>query len=189
MKNDNGTGLIIEEWLRLRHRLIPYLYSAAYRTHRSGRALIEPLYYEWDTPCAYQYKNQNLFGDQLWVIPAGRRLRVLFKELDWDKTEITVYEDGKPMTLPLSLTDSAAVEFPFTAGCSYKIDARFTPKTKLDVLKDRTLDILLHSEHHPYYSKTNAWRELLKIEDLTEFVWTLEKSFSPVIVEKILESF
>ena len=122
------------------------------------------------------------------VIPADRSLRLLFKNLDWDKTEITVYEDGKPMTLPLSLTDSAAVEFAFDASCTYKVEARFTPKTKLDVLKDRTLDILMHSESE-YYNKTQAWRELLKIEDLTEFVWTLERSFSPVIVEKILESF
>ena len=41
----NGTGLIAEEFLRLRHRLIPYLYNADYRTHTDGIALVEPLYY------------------------------------------------------------------------------------------------------------------------------------------------
>lgn len=317
---DNGTGHLVEEWLRLRHKLIPYLYSASYRTHRDGRALIEPLYYEWDTPLAYQYKNQYLFGDQLlvipitqkshadgfsrvrawipegtWtdiftgdqyvipqggaektlirslnsipvlarsgavlplsrdkgnsvanpteldvciftgngsftlyedglqdgdsalattvfktsyketqgcavqtvsieasgecsVIPANRKLRMLFKNLDWDKTKITVFENGKPLSLAPCLTDSAAVEFPFSAACTYRIEARFTPKSELERLKDRALHVLLHSEYHNN-AKTLAWRELLAIDDLAKFVFKLERSpyLSPLIVERILE--
>lgn len=66
---ENGAGLIAAEWLRLRHSLIPYLYAASYRTHTKGKALIEPLYYEWDTPKAYEYKNEYLFGGQLLVAP------------------------------------------------------------------------------------------------------------------------
>lgn len=66
----NGTGLIAEEFLRLRHKLIPYIYSANYRTHRNGQALVEPLYYyEPDNPLAYQYKNEYYFGGQLLVAP------------------------------------------------------------------------------------------------------------------------
>ena len=42
----SGTGLIVEEFLRFRHKMIPYLYSSAYRTYAEGIALIEPLYYE-----------------------------------------------------------------------------------------------------------------------------------------------
>ena len=65
----NGAGHIVAEWLRFRHKLIPYLYSASRRTHTDGLALVEPLYYEWNTSKAYEYKTQYLFGGQLLVIP------------------------------------------------------------------------------------------------------------------------
>ena len=65
----NGAGEIVKEWLRLRHKLLPYLYSASYRTHESGIALIEPLYYEWDLPKAYEYDREYLFGGQMLVVP------------------------------------------------------------------------------------------------------------------------
>ena len=65
----NGTGEIAKKWLILRHKLIPFLYSASHFTSVEGQALIEPLYYEWDEENAYKYKNQYLFGGQLLVIP------------------------------------------------------------------------------------------------------------------------
>ena len=65
----NGAGELVKKWMKLRHQMIPYLYSAAYRTNNEGLALIEPLYYEWDLPEAYKYKNEYLFGGQLLVIP------------------------------------------------------------------------------------------------------------------------
>jgi alpha-glucosidase (family GH31 glycosyl hydrolase) len=65
----NGAGEIVKEWLRLRHKLLPYLYSASYRTHENGLALIEPLYYEWDLPKAYEYDREYLFGGQMLVVP------------------------------------------------------------------------------------------------------------------------
>ena len=66
----NGTGLIAEEFLRLRHRMIPYLYSAMLDTNEHGRALIEPMYYEYpEEENAYRYRNQYLFGGQLLVRP------------------------------------------------------------------------------------------------------------------------
>ena len=69
----NGTGLIVEEWLRFRHKMIPYLYSCAYRTHNEGIALIEPLYYRNDTPQAYEYKNEYYFGSELLVAPITQK--------------------------------------------------------------------------------------------------------------------
>ena len=42
-----GTGLIAEEFLRLRHRMIPFLYSASYENTDNGLALIEPMYYAY----------------------------------------------------------------------------------------------------------------------------------------------
>ncbi|MBQ4268242.1 MAG: alpha-xylosidase, partial [Clostridia bacterium] len=65
----NGAGEIAKKWLRFRHQLIPYLYTAAYRAREFGEALIEPLYYEWKTPQAYKFVNEYLFGGQMLVLP------------------------------------------------------------------------------------------------------------------------
>ncbi len=56
--------------LRLRHRLIPYLYSMNYRCHAQGEQLIQPMYYAYsESPQAYRYQNQYSFGDSLTVCP------------------------------------------------------------------------------------------------------------------------
>ena len=69
----NGTGLIAEEFLRLRHRMIPFLYSASYDTHTDGRALIEPMYYVYpEQEAAYKCDGQYMFSDQLIVAPITR---------------------------------------------------------------------------------------------------------------------
>lgn len=61
---------IMKEWLRLRHKLIPYLYTCMERTHRLGEALVRPLYHRWpNAPEAYQFPNQYLFGPSLMVCP------------------------------------------------------------------------------------------------------------------------
>ena len=64
-----AAGYIAQEFLRFRHALTPYLYTAAKRTATEGRALVEPLYYEWDCPQAYQQKTEYLFGEKLLVAP------------------------------------------------------------------------------------------------------------------------
>lgn len=60
---------IMESFLRLRHRLIPYLYTANYHSASKGVPLVRPLYYEHDEPEAYLYKNEYYFGDSLLVHP------------------------------------------------------------------------------------------------------------------------
>ena len=60
---------VSEEFLRLRHKLIPYLYTAAYRTHVDGEPICAPMYYRYDCPEAYEVKNQYIFGGQLMVAP------------------------------------------------------------------------------------------------------------------------
>lgn len=69
-KYQKSTEYMATDWLRLRRRLIPYLYSANYQTHVNGRALVEPMYYSHpDDPEAYQVKNQFLFGPSLIAVP------------------------------------------------------------------------------------------------------------------------
>ena len=61
---------IAADYLRLRHRLIPYIYTEAYKYSEIGTPIIQPFYhnYLWcyDDPL---YKNQYYFGSQLLVCP------------------------------------------------------------------------------------------------------------------------
>ncbi|ACT00337.1 glycoside hydrolase family 31 [Paenibacillus sp. JDR-2] len=61
---------VMERFLRLRHQLIPYLYSMNKRAHEEGEPIVAPMYYDnpWSDD-AYQYRNQYYFGTQLIVAP------------------------------------------------------------------------------------------------------------------------
>jgi alpha-glucosidase (family GH31 glycosyl hydrolase) len=61
---------IISRFLRLRHRLVPYLYTCNRRAHVDGAPLVSPMYYDHpDDPAAYDVPNQYMFGDRLLVAP------------------------------------------------------------------------------------------------------------------------
>uniref|UniRef100_UPI004056DFE5 TIM-barrel domain-containing protein n=1 Tax=Acetatifactor sp. TaxID=1872090 RepID=UPI004056DFE5 len=55
----------ITEFLRLRHKLVPYLHTWNYRTHLQGEALIQPMYYRHDVNEAYEVPNEYYFGDMI----------------------------------------------------------------------------------------------------------------------------
>ena len=58
------------EWLNLRHKLIPYIYTMNYRTHENSVALCEPMYYSYPNESkAYSVPNQYMFGSELMVCP------------------------------------------------------------------------------------------------------------------------
>ena len=60
-----------EEYLRLRHALLPYLYSANVRTAYEGIPLVSPAYYYSASPLAHAkaFRNEYYFGEQLFVSP------------------------------------------------------------------------------------------------------------------------
>jgi alpha-glucosidase (family GH31 glycosyl hydrolase) len=67
---DVKTLTIVRDYCTLRHRLIPYLYGEAYKYHKTGLPLIEPLYYL--NPEIYdevEYRNEYYFGTELFVAP------------------------------------------------------------------------------------------------------------------------
>jgi alpha-glucosidase (family GH31 glycosyl hydrolase) len=56
--------------MQLRHALIPYLYSMAWRAHQTGISLVTPMYYgNIKDAQAYQAKDQYFFGSELIVAP------------------------------------------------------------------------------------------------------------------------
>lgn len=66
---------LAKEALRLRQRLIPYLYTMNRRVNREGIALVEPMYYSYPGEAnAYRVPNQFLFGSELLVCPITRRI-------------------------------------------------------------------------------------------------------------------
>lgn len=60
--------------MQLRHALIPYIYSMAWRAHQSGISLCTPLYYEHpENNEAYLVPDQYYFGSELIAAPVVRR--------------------------------------------------------------------------------------------------------------------
>lgn len=71
-----GKGLIAREFLRLRHAMIPFLYSASCETAEKGLALIEPMYYAYpQAEEAYTCSGQYLFGRQMIAAPITEKSR------------------------------------------------------------------------------------------------------------------
>lgn len=69
--------VIMNDFLRLRHRLIPYLYTMNYRTSFEGKPLISPMYYLYsEKQEAYEVRNQYYFGSELIVAPITRPMDI-----------------------------------------------------------------------------------------------------------------
>ena len=67
---DKTTENIMKDWLRLRHRLFPYIYTMNYRNHVDLEPLVQPMYYRHPkNSSAYEMKNQFMFGSELMVAP------------------------------------------------------------------------------------------------------------------------
>lgn len=61
---------IATDALRLRHKLLPYIYTMNYRTHTDCRAICEPMYYAYpEEEGAYTCKNEFFFGTELIIAP------------------------------------------------------------------------------------------------------------------------
>ena len=61
---------IMKRYLKLRHEMIPYLYTMNYHASHDGQPLIRPMYYlEPEQPEAYGVPNEYYFGTELVVCP------------------------------------------------------------------------------------------------------------------------
>ncbi len=106
-----GAGEIATKFLRLRHRLIPYLYTAAWRTAKEGIPLVQPLYYRWKEEGAYLAPTEYLFGSELLVLPVTEKadsngyakIKAWLPEGRWTDiftgTEYAIGKGGKTLTL------------------------------------------------------------------------------------------
>ena len=96
---------LAEDFMRLRHRLLPYLYTANVVTAKEGIPLISPMYY-YDSDArskSDRYRNQYYFGEQMLVCPVTKKgkngetaLRVWLPKGSWtDFFTGERYEGGK----------------------------------------------------------------------------------------------
>ena len=90
---DKQTEAVTAEAMRLRHALIPYIYTMAWRNHAENRPLVRPMYHEHPAEeAAYHCPDQYWFGSELvvapFLVPAGEstrlsRQRAWLPEGDW----------------------------------------------------------------------------------------------------------
>ena len=100
---------IVSDFMRLRHRLIPYIYTANRQTSLGGRALCEPMYYSCpDEDGAYGCPNEYFFGEQLIAAPVTAKrgssglagAKVFLPRGRWtDFFTGAVYEGGGTVTM------------------------------------------------------------------------------------------
>lgn len=76
------TEAVVGRYIRLRYRLLPYLYTAVWRARDRKEPLLQPLFFRWeDDPAAYTADSQYLWGDDFLVAPvvdAGARGRFVY---------------------------------------------------------------------------------------------------------------
>jgi alpha-glucosidase (family GH31 glycosyl hydrolase) len=106
---------VMENFLRLRHKMLPYLYTMNHRQYEQGIPAVLPMYYFYpEQRYAYQVPNQYLFGSALMVAavttPCIKELRmarttVWIPEGEWyDIFTGLRYQGGRKMNLYRDIT-------------------------------------------------------------------------------------
>lgn len=73
-KFDKITRSVMEKFLKLRHQMVPYLYTMNRRANREDLPLIQPMYYlEPEKEEAYRVRNEYYFGSELVVSPITQK--------------------------------------------------------------------------------------------------------------------
>jgi len=67
---NDTTQRIVREFMKLRYRLLPYIYTLAAEANQFGYPIVRPLFYEFpDDTAAYNIMNEYMFGDEMLVVP------------------------------------------------------------------------------------------------------------------------
>ena len=66
---------VMKNFLKLRHKLVPYLYTMNRRASRAGLPLVQPMYYlEPEREETYEVPNNYYFGTEMMVSPITDKL-------------------------------------------------------------------------------------------------------------------
>lgn len=68
----------IINFMNLRYKLIPYIYTESYNYHKTGKGIVKPFYYDYPKILDdVQYKNQYFFGQNLFVSPITNKKNIV----------------------------------------------------------------------------------------------------------------
>lgn len=101
---------VMKRYLKLRHELIPYLYTMNYYASKNGQPLIRPMYYlEPEVGEAYDVPNEYYFGTELIACPITKpmdkkskfaKFHAWLPEGTWfDFFDNTIYHGGRNLNL------------------------------------------------------------------------------------------
>ncbi len=168
-----GADKIISDFLRLRHSLIPYIYTMNRRTNEQGRALCEPLYYfEPEKDEAYECKNGFMFGSELLVCPvtekADKRTHtaqtsVYLPEGRWTNIfNKKIYKGGKKVRvssefheMPVFAKEGAII----TVSCDEGNSIRCPEKLKLCIYRGNNEFVLYEDDGETFDYKNGKYSE------------------------------
>lgn len=98
---------IFREFAKLRMRLVPYIYSSLYQTHKTGLPVARALVMDYpDDTATYEVDNQFMLGESMMVAPVekGTSREVYLPEGMWtDFWTDAVYEGGRKITCDVPL--------------------------------------------------------------------------------------
>jgi len=67
---NDTTRRIVRRFMKLRYRLLPYLYTTAWEAHKNGSPIVRPLFYEFpDDSTTYGINNEYFLGKDLLIVP------------------------------------------------------------------------------------------------------------------------
>jgi oligosaccharide 4-alpha-D-glucosyltransferase len=106
---DEKTKDIVRPYIKLRYRLIPYIYSLLFDNTQTGIPMMRPIFYLEDDPALFDHKEEYLWGDAFLVAPvvekgATTRQVYLPKGAYWlDFWNNRAYEGGQTIDYPVTL--------------------------------------------------------------------------------------
>lgn len=107
--HDQQTKDIIREFIKLRYRLLPYIYTLAYQNSTTGMPLMRPLFFEDESDTnLIDIKDTYLWGDAFLVSPIvnpneTQHKTILPKGIWFDYWNDKRYQGGQTVDIPVSL--------------------------------------------------------------------------------------
>ncbi|MBN2615836.1 MAG: DUF5110 domain-containing protein [Bacteroidales bacterium] len=106
---NDTTRRIVRDFMDLRYKLLPYIYTTAWEAHAKGMPIVRPLFYAFpDDSTAYHTVDEYMFGDDFLVAPVlepGIKTMKVYlpKGLWYGWFDHKKYEGGKWINMPLQL--------------------------------------------------------------------------------------
>ncbi|GAB2996465.1 glycoside hydrolase family 31 protein [Psychrosphaera aestuarii] len=106
--HDKATQQIVGKYIKLRYRLLPYLYSMAYQNSMTGMPLMRPMFFEEVSAEFFNITDQFMWGDAFLVKaitdPGVESTKVTLPKGQWtDYWTDTVYDGGTVIDYPVTL--------------------------------------------------------------------------------------